>query len=198
MVVSLLWLVTSPIQQSWAQTPLSEPGAPSVTWNHSADAVILELRTEIGMIAEDEKGPVTRVYGDGTVETYYPAYMKRAGLWRAQLGPSQLDTLVRDITHTGVLDFDAVFLKEQKRELARDKSAAGELMHISDGQWTDLRVAFRLESDNVTAPLDRHIRWYNLDWDAEQFPELLRLHELKNAVDLIRDAAASASLNKVD
>lgn len=191
--VSLLWLVTA-----HSQEPLSEPGAPFVSWDRSAGSVILELRTEIGMIAEAEKGPVVTVFGDGTVEAYYPFYMKRAGVWRTQLSASELDALVMDITRTGVLNFDAVFLQEQKRELVRDKSVVGELSHISDGEWTDLRVNLRLETDSTSTPLVRQIRWYNLDWDAEQFPELLRLQELKNAVDLIRDVAASASLSKVD
>ena len=195
--VSLLWLIVSPIQPTWAQTSVSEPGGPSVDWDHSANAVILELRTEIGMIAEAEKGPVITIFGDGTVEAYYPFYMKRAGVWRAQLSASELDTLVTDIARSGVLDFDAVFLREEKQDLARDKSAAGELRHISDGEWTDLRVNLRLDSDSTSAPLTRQIRWYNLDWDIREHPELVELQSLMDATVRLRDLGRSPAMTRV-
>ena len=179
MVVSLLWLVTSPIQQSWAQTPLSEPGAPSVTWNHSADAVILELRTETGMIAGDDNATVIRVFGDGAVEAYLPIYLKRAGTWRMQISDEELRSLVDDAVRFRIFDMRQSDLAEAVHQASRGKAATSDLVvQVSDPDITELSVRLQLEIANGVVPLEQTIRILDLQRSAREYPEVEGLDEL--------------------
>jgi hypothetical protein len=138
------------------------------------------------------------VFGDGTVETYYPPYMKRAGTWRGHLSAADLDALVTRVVGTGVLDFEAANAYPlQQQNKGQDEAKTFTVAAVSDSEWVEIRLNLLMTTKSGLAPLERVIRWKDLHWDRRQFPESEELKKLAHAVLYVRQVADDPGYYKV-
>ncbi len=145
--------------------------------------------TEIlGEIGDPDRGPSLKIYGDGYVVVHYPRYMKRAGDYALQLGPLEMENLVRSLVDKNILEFDAAAVRQRKRE-AETFAQGGiqtPLFTILDASTTLIEVRldrYRPAGYNTQEVRDVHkrITWYSLRSDAERHPQIEAIQNLAAA-----------------
>lgn len=154
---------------------------------YARDATVVVRMHEIpGELAAREGGPSVEVQGDGTVSARYPAYMKRAGVYRAQLTALEVDDLVATAA-AGVLDFDAAAARAATRA---EVPSGGTITVVSDPDVTVLEV-------NVTRGR-RRVAWPELRRAAARHPDVAALRGLAGAEARVRALLDRNDLTKVE
>lgn len=130
--------------------------------------------------------PLLRVYADGHVTVRYPAFMKRAGTWRVDLGPAHAQQLVESLVGQGLLDtnFAALRATVERAEAERTRET-GERFMVTDESRTriEVRVAGYTDAAGVRQGARKEsIEWKNLGFAVERHGELDELRGLANAV----------------
>ncbi|MEM1178262.1 MAG: hypothetical protein AAGM22_07965 [Acidobacteriota bacterium] len=162
------------------------PSSPTFDFDRAAEHPLIEFTVRHDELVDEDPTPLLRLYGDGSVHVHVPIYMKGAGTYRMSMSDAALEALLSSLASHGVLDFEhdrvvaAKDVAEQSRH-ARD----GSWIHISDTSWTLIRVRLDRYDPQGTGldagPLDRQIRWPDVDWHAEHYPNVAAISGLAEA-----------------
>jgi hypothetical protein len=169
---------------------------------------IIEFNRIIPSLAGSRTKPLLRVYADGTVLVHFPVYMKRSGDYSMQLSPKELERLLSRLRKLGVFDINSGALKLQKeqnlklkRKLASSKHSGQRVREILDADITEIYV--QLNGDTSATPdpsafgnIRKHIKWYGLRWDAEDFPEMPQLKQLLEAENILEHLTRDPALKR--
>ena len=157
--------------------------------------------------ADQDPTPLVRVYGDGRVEVYFAAYMKRAGRYELRLSAAELETLLLELTPV-LLAFDEAEVETQRRGaeavLRAEAVERGgpSLFHVTDAETS----VFHLNVDSYRPPgspgltiskpaLDR--TWRGLRYDAERYSDLGPVQSLFEVESTLRALAEREELVRI-
>lgn len=115
-----------------AQGAAGSPTEPKFMYTRDSDKPVLELSYSGGMIANPDRTPFVRVYGDGRVLIHRPLYMKKAGDYTLKLSQKELDNLL------------ATFAEE-------------ELLNIDEGRLEAMAAGLRVEAGPIELPGDHGV-----------------------------------------
>ena len=156
-----------------------------------ADDVVARLTIRSG---ERPGARMLTVYGSGRVHAHYPAYLKNAGDREIQLSPAELDALLRQLTATGLPEFDAAAVKA---ECAAIEAGRGELRAAPGADWIELELnldAYRRGAADAPRDVRQRVVWRGLPQDVARFPEVEALGDLKAAQAALRALLARPDL----
>lgn len=153
--------------------------------------VVLEYHRYSGMLAERDPMPRLRIFADGRVRVYYPAYMKRAGEYELSLSPVELQELLQTLAGHGMLSFDSEVIRADRvRAEAKLQEDEGALFAVSDDTYTELRIqlpSYRpAESALHLKDFEQKFRWPNVNLDAQRYPSIQALQDLLAGVQRLR------------
>ncbi len=161
-----------------------------VSYSRDADAVVIRYR-EILPVAGLESGPILTVYGDGRLSVHYPGFMKLSGDYEYRLTAGELDALVRSMARTHRLtEFD-------ETRARRDRRQAREAETTATGIETVALDADRIEIELHFDGVDKYISWTGLRFDAERYPFLAAIQDLRAAHRQLRALLRSERLRRV-
>ena len=169
---------------------------------------VIQLGYAGGMIANPDRTPFLRIYGDGTVVVHYPKYTRKAGEYEMKLTDDELNSLLSSLAKKGLMTFDAEKVKEEKRkELKRRQEEARKTgkMAVTAAIMDAATTVVEIKLDSFTPAdkpagtvrnLNKKISWYAVEFDARQFPQVRSLVNLAAAVKELRALANSNALQK--
>jgi hypothetical protein len=161
-----------------------------VSYSRDMDAVVIRYR-EILPILGPDTGPTLTVYGDGHVSVHYPAFMQLSGDYEGRLTAGGLDALVRSMARTHRLTkFDANQAKSKRRRAREASTAATGIDTVVADAGT---IEIELHCDGV----DKYISWAGLRFDAERYPSVAAIQDLRAAQRQLRALMRSEELRKV-
>lgn len=148
-------------------------------------STLIGLRSPRGDVVYLEQPILLRIYGDGRVEV-----RERYGL---RLTDKEMRDLLSSLSDKGVFHFDAKAIKRRKAEVkiarrrqARDTGVPEKFQVVADGSTTVIEV--RLNSytpsggeEVIQKNFHQEIRWYEVQVDAEWYPEIQQLRDLAAA-----------------
>jgi hypothetical protein len=119
--------------------------AQTVSYSRDPNTVVASYRVDIGELADDDRGPAVRIYGDGQVRVHVPRYQKNSGDFTAQLSQAEMDNLMAALVANGVLDFDPAAVKQAKRAASQNRGGGGAtvLSETSDPSVTTIELRVR-------------------------------------------------------
>lgn len=160
-------------------TPLLAADVERAYFIESADQLLVEYDLHHELVANDDRDPMLRVFGDGVVKVHIPSYMKRAGQWQMQLTSGELQDLIEGLIRDGLMAYSDKATKNLERASAR----AGEFHAISDETVSDIVLnlyALKLRtSDDIYPVGGRRLRLANVSARAKHRPGLAPLVALK-------------------
>ena len=135
------------------------------------------------LITKEEPQPRLRVYANGRVLVHYPSYHVRAGSYETWLNDRQLRALMNDMSE--VVDFNREGTQRAVRKSLASKIDAGESLPLRTDATTET-FAIALDDYQASASDEpRRIRqqasWTNIAFQAEQYPEVNELQNLRRA-----------------
>lgn len=167
---------------------------PQFEYSRDADAIIVELSQDIGMLEDADPTPLLRIYGDGRVHVHYPVYMKRAGDYSMQLSEQEMRQLLSLLLGKGLIQFESEPVKKQMKDidLARKqkKLATGEQVVVNerlDEATTNIRLALESYQDQsaVMKNVVKEISWHGLLGSVKDYPEVEMIQNLAAAKDVL-------------
>jgi hypothetical protein len=178
----------------------AQPANVSVQYSRSASALVVRYVHAPGEIREADPGVSVEAYGDGRVRVHYPAYMKRAGNYEAQLSSAELDLLLETLIAAGVADFDPGVARQAKQaSRARTMDEAPDL-EVTDAPTTviELHVDGFTAGGRAAGRVDRTVSWSGLQFDAQQFPSVDALQGLAAAERALQALQMHPALERID
>ena len=164
------------------------PAHAQLTFQASEDPnrVVMQMSQDVGIEGDDT--PLLRIYGDGRVLVHFPVYTRRAGDYSMQLGPGELNSLLRTFVDGGLVDFDPARVKSE----ARDARLASQRAALQAGapatltfRSSDTLVSLDVELDTYTGPdgatrqgVSARIAWAGAQHDARDLPGVASLQRL--------------------
>ena len=164
-IVSRSALVLAVAASVWlSPAPLASAGG----YPTDGASVVVRYQETYGELGDG--GPSLTVYGNGRAVAHWPAYMKRAGDYDAQLSRREMDSLVASLVANGVLDVDTEAVRREARAAGH---AAGSPVIVSDPDVTTIE----LNTDRGR----RTVRWTGLRADARAHPDVAAIQALHAA-----------------
>ena len=169
-----------------------------------AGYVVVEYTQTLDMILDADPEPQLRIYGDGRVLVHYPAYMKRAGDYEMQLTDAELQQLLNSLEQKGILKFNrSKVLQLKSQSAARIAASSGN--KIVTTRSDDSRTRININLDAYTSVLSsvpqldirQEVKWKNLRWDAQEFPDVTELKNAAAAEQVLRDLLTHRNLVKI-
>ena len=170
--------------------PLNELAA-SVTWNKDSTVLLVSYRDIWAELADQDPTPLIRIFGDGRVLIHYPIYTPKAGRYELWLQPTELEQLLLSLLDKGVATFDSETVRNLK--VAKDS----QLRNAAVGAGTpelfivscDSTSVFKLQltsyqeagSKLMVSAVDQTISWMGLGSDAERYPAVKPIQNLRAA-----------------
>lgn len=175
--------------RSRAETASALPGMPRVELSADPGEVVILLRESAGEIASEDR-PWMKVHADGTVERHLPPYMRNAGDWTGRIGPAELQSLAQSVAGAGVVEFDPLAVRSERREIL---SRGGALSYVSDTSLIEIEVRFAEYQRPGSLTVRRNVRkvaaWDGLRNDARRFPQIESLQGMRTAFAMLSDLA---------
>lgn len=172
-----------------------------IGYSDNPDNLIIRLIDNIGEIESTEGYPTIEVYGDGSVKTYFPAFMKRAGHYRLKLNEEEVNSLLKTISDHQIPTFDTNSIKEMRVDLKSRLSESGELFYSSDPSTSILKIQLDSYSENLNAEtpasIDNTIIWHGLRQDAARYKEIEAIQNLHLIQQTILGLAEHPNLVKI-
>lgn len=164
-----------------------------IEYPHERGNVVVKFTEILGEIGNSDRGPSVQIHGDGYVLVHYPSYMKRAGDYALQLGPLEMENLLRSLIDKNILEFDADAVRQNKRE-AETLAQGGvqpSLFAVLDASTTviEVRVDRYKPAGYKTQELrniHKKITWYGLRSDAKRHPHIEAIQNLAAAEHELR------------
>lgn len=192
--------------ETQASTPDANP--PAVFWDASPEALVVSYRDVWGALANPDPTPLIRIFGDGRVVVHHPDYTPRAGEYELTLGSVELTRLLSSLAARGLTSFapdevGRLKVAEDRRRwqaaLAADKSP--ELFMVAD----DSTSVFELHLTGYRPPgaaltvgeIHRVTSWLGLGTDAERYPAIAAIQQLRSAELELRALLDRNELRKV-
>jgi hypothetical protein len=172
-----------------ASVDMATAGDQPVTWPEQPDAVVVELTESFGELAEADRGPSLRVFGDGRVMAHYPPYMRRAGDWTTRLDRPAMEALVGSLASLGLLDIDPLTVRRAiGASRARGGAPGDTVVAVSDLSTTTIS----LRANGRT----RSIAWHGLRSNAKAHPDVTELQRLRTGHQRLLDLMADPRLTR--
>lgn len=170
-------------------------------WNHDPGAVVVSYRENWGELAEQDATPLIRVFGDGRVLVHHPDYTKKAGDYELWLLPEELENLLSSLLANGLATFEPRAVKDlkQSRDRIRVEAASkaqqpAEVFMVADASTS----VFELNLTAVSAGESRRrVFWPNLHTDAENYPGIEPIQQLRAAELQLRALGERQDLSRV-
>jgi len=179
-----------------------------VEFSRDAGTVLISFREIFPEFADQDPTPLVRIYGDGRVVVFHPAYMKQAGQYEMMISPGELEDLLLQLTPV-LLSFDA-------QEVKSEKKAADLLLWESATETEDLTLFYDSDADisvfelNIDAyrpdglqgqtiymqALERS--WRGLRYDARDHLGLEAIQNLMQAENALRAFTERVELFEVE
>jgi len=216
-----LWIFACSVMVT-ATLSLAQTGsAPSVIWDSDPDTLLVSYRDVWAELANQDPTPLIRIFGDGRVLVHYPVYTPKAGEYELRLGPQELESLLTSMAAKGLATVDlqaAQGLKSSEEQLlrsaARDAARSEELLGVPVRDRTpelfmvadDSTTVFELHltgyrpagnSLAASATVDRSLSWRGLGTDAERYPDIEPIQQLRAAELELRTLLERADLRRV-
>lgn len=185
------WVMTFGMITFAASSPaeIDSDGKPPAhfAWDRDPAAVVVSYREIWGELAQQDTTPLIRVFGDGRVLVHHPHYSKNAGDYVVWLQPAEFENLLTSLLANGLATFDpraAINLKQSKEQsrlaAASRATKPREAFVVAD----DSTSVFELNLTAVSSgELQRKVSWSGLRTDAERFPDIEAIQQLR-AVEL--------------
>lgn len=175
------------------------PAQLSYELSSSPDAVVLQLREDVGIRDADDT-PLVRVYGDGRVRVHFPAYMRRAGDYELRLSAAALRALLQAAAES-LLPFDSAAMESRVRDLEAAERRNGRVVRVSDRTTTVLDVRYeryRAAGDAIAFRDGvKRVAWTGLAGDARRYREVAALRDLAGVRQRVRALADHPDLEPV-
>ena len=170
---------------------------PRFGFSLDAEAPVIEMSVDIGLMRLDDPIPLLRIYGNGEAWIHYPVYMVKAGDYSLSLSPGAVEDLLTELEALGVFDFDAKAVKatqtaieQQRREETLRQGQPLVLTNRSDDETTTIRVFLEWyqprDRDEIYQDFTVRAAWHALQWEARGFPEIEALTGLARAAELLK------------
>ncbi len=205
-----------------ASTFFAQVGAASgASWDAEPDAVLVSYKDVWAEFRDQDPTPLLRVFGDGRVLVHYPAYSPKAGQYALQLAPQELDSLMTSLLSKGLATVDLEALRTTKaaeeqrlRYAARDAARVEALRGVPMAERTpelfmvadDSTAVFEIHLSNYRPAgnayaeainVDRTVLWHGLRTDAERYPAIEAIQQLRAAELELRALLERADLRRV-
>lgn len=191
------------IPAAYTLEEIGSAAAPPVqfAWNRDPSAVVVSYREVWGELAEQDPIPLIRVFGDGRVLVHHPVYSSKAGDYEVWLQPVELESLLSSLLAKGLATFEpsAVEGLKQSNEQSRLNAALAvqkptEVFMVAD----DSTSVFELNLTAVSSgELKRKVSWLGLGTDAERYPDIEPIQQLRAAEVQLRALLEHEELWKV-
>ncbi len=169
-----------------------------------AGYVVIEYTQTLDMILDADPEPQLRIYGDGRVLVHYPAYMKRAGDYEMQLTDAELQQLLNSLDQKGLINFDrSKVLQLKSQSAARIAASSGNNIVTTRSDDSRTRININLDAYSTVfsrAPqtnIRQVVKWKNLRWDAQTYPDVAELQNAAAAEQVLRDLLTHRNLVKI-
>ncbi len=161
-----------------------------VSWD--PEALLVSYRDIWAELADQDPTPLIRIFGDGRVLVHYPVYTPKAGEYELWLQPTELENLLLSLLAKGLATFEPETVESLKRseerrrwEVALDAKELPELFMVAD----DSTSVFELQltgyqpagTASSSGEVHRTISWTGLCTDAETYPEIESIQQLRAA-----------------
>lgn len=132
------------------------------------------------MIEEQDKQPMLRIFGNGTVRVHFPVYMKKAGDYEMQLSRDELQALLLFIEERGLLQFERSNVATLKKQMLNRTISESKIINIrSDDAFTDIQINLdsytSSEKSIAGGKVVKRVSWPNLKWEAQQYSAITPL-----------------------
>ena len=160
------------------------------TWDRDPEALLVSYQDIWGELANQDPTPLIRIFGDGRVLVHHPVYTPKAGEYELWLEPTELEILLLSLLAEGLATFEPKSVEslkgsEERRrwEAALDAGELPELFMVAD----DSTSVFELHltgyqpagAASISREVHRTIAWLGLRTDAERYPEIAPLQQLR-------------------
>ncbi len=184
--------LTTAAETSQAQVDPAVVRPADISWNQDPEALLVSYRDVWAELANQDPTALIRIFGDGRVLGHNGIYTPRAGEYELWLQPAELESLLGSLLAKGLASFqpEAVeglkWSEEQRRwEAALDAGRSPELFMVADDSTsvfelhlTDYRPA---GAARASGEVQRSISWLGLRTDAERYPEIEPIQQLRAA-----------------
>jgi len=182
---------------------------PQAQVKHSSDpgTLVVSFREVLPEFAEQDPTPLVRIYGDGRLLVFHPAYMKQAGQYETYLSKSEVQALLKQFTPL-MLDFNAKEIRRQKNDadylmVTQAKSLQDVTVYYeSDSTVSNFHVNFESYRPNgvqgsVIAGSAVNVSWPGLDFDAEHYPGVKQIQGLKQMEKSLKALSVRPDLRRL-
>ena len=165
-----------------------------ISYDRSPETLLITYHEIFSELAEPDSTPRIRIYGDGRVLIHYSQPLRRAGDYELRLSSTELEELLLSLVDNGLADFDQKAVAGEKRELDAERaqealtSMPGEsptLFYVADQNISVLELrltGYRAPGSPFAAgEIHQTISWRGLTTDAERYPEIERIQQLRAA-----------------
>ena len=179
-----------------------------VEYSRDPGTILISFREIFPEFADQDPTPLIRIYGDGRVVVFHPAYMKQAGQYEMMMSRNELEDLLLELTPV-LMDFNAGEVKRQKKaadvllwESATDPEELTRF-YDSDAEISVFQLnidAYRpdgLQGQAIYTPvLERS--WRGLQFDARDYLGLEPIQALMRAENTLRAITKRVELVQVE
>lgn len=172
------------------------------SWNRDPGAVVVSYREIWGELAEQDPVPLIRVFGDGRILVHHPVYTHQAGDYEMWLQPTELEDLLSSLLAKGLATFEPSVVNDRKQtqQQARLNTALAAKKPTVVYTVADATISvFELNLTAVSAgELRRKISWPGLRSDADRYPDVEPIQQLRAAELQLRGLLDRNDLSKVN
>ncbi len=163
----------------------------NISWEKDSEALLVSYRDIWAQLANQDPIPLIRIFGDGRVLIHYPVYTPKAGEYELWLQPAELERL-GSLLAKGLATFQPQAVESLKRlaeqrrwQAALDAGRSPELFMVAD----DSTSVFELHltdyppagAARASGEVQRSISWLGLRTDAERYPKIEPIQQLRAA-----------------
>lgn len=205
-MVTLGMLISVATSQAQSGSAAVHPA--DVNWEQDPETLLISYREIWGEFANQDPTPLIRIFGDGRVRVHYPVYTPKAGEYELWLQPMELEILLLSMVTKGLPTFEpkaveSLKIAEERRrwESALDAGKSPEVFMVAD----DSTSVFELHLSDYSAAglaqpsgeVNRDISWLGLRTDAERYPDIEPIQQLRAAEIELRNLLEREDLWRV-
>lgn len=156
--------------------------------------VLLDYRQHISLVSEADNAIHIQVFADGTAQAHFPAFMRRAGDYRMQLGGAELEQLMADMVSLGLDRFDPHSVAVQiKREIAAasERSITHQQLRIVRTDPNLVQVRMATDEGSMHAFTFRGAKS-----QSSLYPQVTALKDLAEAMERLNQLARDTRMQK--
>lgn len=181
---------------------------PQAQVEHSSDprTLVISYREVFPEFAGQDSTPLVRIYGDGRLLVFQPAYMKQAGRYEGYLSRSELQTLLKQFTPL-MLNFNAKEIRRQKNDadyhmVTQAKSLQDVTVYYeSDSTVSNFHINFEsyrpsAVQGSVIVGSAVNVSWPGLGFDAEHYPGVKQIQGLRQMEKTLKELSLRPDLRK--